>query len=567
MIVLGKNSSVYKCIVSVLPSHDAISHQDLSSLDICDKLILVLSHPKNKAGYKNYLKDLTELGKKNQLVLVSTSGLNGIQDSVRNKYFYLKSKREVEKLILQSNGKIIRCGAFFPPAAARGIWFITGKHDFVDIDYKNLKDISYLGRPLRFGSLNLIEKLSSWFLKKISFMPLFEIVFVCLHILMFWTPNRGYTLVSNQVFSTRCSVGAGLSSLASRRVGFKFHIIPKVKDAKDDISKPWSQSFNRNGFGSRWHGVGPAVVNRLEKSNSLYGIKIPLVAKGAFRLNILALFWRYFYLRVTTGAECDGYVEIRGMAADGFEDVLGCETAVLNAGVLESTSIISSIYSARFDGVLGYHVLSSVFPAQVKWKLTEKVSLLSHIKNALVLQSKQSKFLVIARPPMSAVHETDIIFGSNTERVTKVLRNFDLKTLIWILYSKFGIKLFDNSKAQLDLQISRSLKCRFDRGSAHYDMSSGEDYSNDLISTIKDNEHIELEDGFVWTRRDLNALHVHFNSLNLKLDELQELDDAALGKGKIYFGSAGQLLNLVSPIHTSYYLLQTRLYRIILAEV
>jgi len=560
MIVLGKNSSVYKIIKSVLPTHNAISHREVSSLDICDELILVLSHPKNKASYESHLKNLKELAQRNQLLLISTSGLNGIQNRVRNKYFYLKSKREVEKLVLRANGKVLRCGAFSPPESARGIWFVTNKNDFIDIDYSKLMSISYLGRPLRFGSLNLIEKLVAWILSKIFFIPKFEFIFIFFHILMFWTPNRGYTLLSNQVFSTRCSVGAGLSSLASRRLGYKFHIVPKNTDIKDDISKPWCQSFNRNGFGSRWHGVGPEDVKNLDSSINLLRIKIPLVPKGAFRLNILAKFWRYFYLKVISGVERSGFVEISGLDVDGFEDVLACENVVLNAGVVESLSILSNIHKISFDGVLGYHVLSSIFPARAKWNLIEGVSFFSHIKNALVLHSKQSSFLVIGRPPMSIAHETDIIFGSNYERISYLLRNFDKKIFKWLLYSKFGVKLFDNSCIQLDLQISRSLKCRFDRGSVHYDETdTSENYEKDLISSIKVSEFIELDGDFEWTRRELNALHAHFNSLDLTFEEF---GNKATVKGKIYLGSAGQLLNLISPVHTSHYLLEPRLYRI-----
>lgn len=543
MIVIGKNSIYYSGIKQYLRAHDAISHLD-EWKSLKGQLIILLSHPKNIDGFSDFISRVALLCANNKVVLVSTIGLNGVSKKIRDSYYYLKSKREVECEVLSQGGMVLRCG---PLQTKKSNGFFTSPNLFSSIS----ESFFEAGTIRSFGKFG--HQLYGWFdrinlqLLRFSNSHSLVLLFKVAHLLKAFSKNRGYTIFSSYICNLDVSVGFGLSSLSTRARGFKFHIYPITRtESTENPHNTFSQK--KHGFGNRWHGVvpkGPEMKNTID-------LEIPLIKDSLIKLRLFSIFSGSYKMTVKHYTERENLCDLHGLGDDGSMDIITVRSAVINAGAKQSLEILSSSQEMVVSGLIANHLWSSVVHVGIDGLGVKSWRINGHTKRAAILTNNEcsAQLLAIKRP--IGVHpdrETLIIASTFSQQLKLLLKFASLQFLNWAFYSRLGIGLVDNNNCQLDIQFEDASSFSLSGKEWSYDVGSNKLCSKDIFSILEHSKNVRLTNQTRVIDQFRNGFHVYFRNLNILRSKVLELEP-----GRVYLGPIGNLLEYSGVIHSSFLL-------------
>ena len=553
MIVLGKNSTTYNLIKRELPFHLSFSHKDIEKQNFQNERILILSFPPSRKEAQRYLNLIEFLSKDNIIIYVSTSGLNGIPLRLQKRYHYLSLKREAEKLVLRNNGIVLRCGRIVDKFDQNLSGFQTTVNKLCEA-FLNISNSSlyYIGQFNEITGRKLFVKIFDHLILKLSILPL---LFQLIHAAMMYTRNRGYTRYSDIMFQKDLSIGKGLSALSDLK-NLMENIAPPFSLQQENRKDFLNFSLKENGFGEKWHGVSPNNVKHYQNccDQDLY---IPLIPRGRLLFLFGNLFGHTHRLLVKQIVSSDHFVVVNGIGEDGHEEALAIRSCVLNAGILENLKIIAKSLETDISVKFGNHELASIYPISIKkaWKKS-KFTKWGHTKLAIVSKFKGNNYLAIPRPVLPFKYENAIIFSSTLSKIRFFVSNLRWDLIVWVLYSKLGIRLFSFDQCQLDIQHKVSQDYNI--------MQNGEYRESSKKNTLRRDELKELAshiDG-ISLQYDTNVLRSGMNGLHLHI-ERADIDLKLVTKplaGGWYLGSSGNLFDYSAAMHSSYRLLENKVY-------
>ena len=554
LVVIGKNSSVYRLIQDTLPTHKAYSFHQFQRVHVKNNIVLFLSFPKDKSGdlieYYNNLDLVCRTARK--VIYVSTFGLNGINSQLTSHYYYLREKRKSEVEVMKCDGVILRCGSFFQDINHRGLNFVTQQDMFSNIaEFYDRSGIYNFGAPKDYKKLTLFEQSLKLLLAKSALILKIPYLFKLFHLIGFFTPNKGYSLHCNNILQKTGSVGAGLSTINHTFLNDYLYIIPPISSRTDDVSLPLGSSKKVNGFGSRWHGVTP-----LNHDGEIGTIKVPLVPPGRWKLFFKTLFNQIIYMDVMSYREHHGFIELVGVCEDGYSNTLALKNSILNAGLINSLQIISQSSSQKITGSLGSQSLMSIWPIKVSQKLKFQKFIFSYRRTVFRVIKTHVKYLAITRPKLSSSQENTIINGRFADRLKTFVTKIDVDLIKWLLCSKFGFDVINTERCQVDFQVQHQRGFALENGKFTFELDN---HDNEYSCALKDFERFTLSSDLTRCviRKSINSLHPHLIESNLKLTVQK-----AIGPGEVLLGGCGNLINISTPDHTSWRVMPCDLHSI-----
>ena len=564
LLIIGKNSNVYGAIESYLPSHNAISHQDVYAENLSAySSVVLLSFPKTNDHIDNYL-DLLDFVIENSdnVIYISTFGLNGVNNVVREKYFYLRYKRLCEIKVLKSGGLVLRLGEFVIHEKQHSGFITTPKQLANAINVKVENKICNIGdfTPIK---LTLFKALIAKLLGIVN-RPGFSLLFIVIHIITFFSHFRGYTLFSNYVLSRKCSVGAGLSSLtAIQNTDISFIVTPPQPVAHDVVSttKTYSYSTKTSGFGSRWHGVSSLITEKITNGFSHASLSIPLVPPGRFLLAYNKIVMPKYTLLVQKYLEKDGFIELIGLDEGGNIESVCFSAAILNVGVYQTLKIISHSLVGDMKCNIHKQILCSAYPVRLGASVTalSKPGFFCHHKYGYHIKTPNFSSLLYFRPKYHRAIEKQLVYGtSSLGKVFAALSNVSMSLLEWVIYSKFGyLKHKDDYQLDIQLMVTKQVSVS--------DQKSLKSDIDDVVPLIRKTLYLANEAGIILNPTDavvnselLDALHL--TASDLEGIELIGVDEVK--QGAVMIGSVGRLLKRSDALHNSSELLKFALFEI-----
>jgi hypothetical protein len=550
MLVIGKNSLLYEKIRGRLDTHSSVSHTEVPL--VVNEDVLLLSFPRHESEFADYMKFLEDLsfkvGDKFKKIFVSTAGLNGIPAHLVRRYSYLHMKRKCELFLMQKGWVIVRMGSLADELNLSGDWLLADLSFFELRSKWGEEQIQYAVKLVR------CEKQPSWMARilnnlyaYVAFCPFLSWLALLIHALNFNEKNRGYTYLSNTVGTAKVSIGAGLSTTFSPAV-FLFHVVPPPLDVDEILNQPplISRSKKINGFGDRWHGVRrddtPSESVRVFGQNAeLIWLRNPPLVVSSFVLRLRNRFRRFVKLDVRKILPAD-----EGLLLVGDKDAVYVSRATLNAGAYETAAILTRSQFA----VPGFSVASqytvSFGPLDAK-SLLQAQQFMKKI--AWKLNTGNDEHLIMLRPPLPMLVLNAIVFGSFRRRIITFFKNFDVRLLKWLLYSKLSLRFFDPSEATLDVQylVCQTIK----HVSGKLEISKLTSDADQKVEKLLRNFQEEFGPDVCLQRGPFDALHV---TIPTPLSHLTSGLETAL-RERLSVGPVHRLFGLCTSEHTSHLLL------------
>lgn len=558
MLVIGVNSSAYRCIKESMPPHEAISHSDIGRVDITKYRVVVFLSWDHL--FRDEFQDLFSfvLQRAEHFVFISTSGLNGCPQHLRERYRYLSSKRHCEILTLKAGGLVLRCGAFglSSDPISPGSFYVS-QEDIANIPWETKATILAVGRSDR-----KVQKTSQLFTSGLfallSRHRLLTSLFVGTHAIgkLLGARNIGYTALSDRMALADASVGQGLSSLPwrqftrNRRPTVYFY--PPETFRRDIINEDYfnSRSYARNGFGARWHGVRP-----ITKRTGDTWLFVPFFNFYKYCIKFFCFTdWSQPLLVQYITKQKHG-VTCVGVSSDGHLEIQFVSSVTLNCGLYEANAILSRSLRTEMRCNFNFHMLHFFKSCVVKKLPNTELLIGGFLQSVSKIAAEGNRGIVSIKPEYPIDRARQIVFGTFATRLRSLLTVNPINSIQWILATRLGINIWNPAKSEVCVQWTSEVHGSFSAdGSYMREHSIGCGF---VESEVRD---LLLQDDNIVSVGPLNAevidaLHVHSSSCCF--EEYPTV--TSISDGGIYVGSVANLVGFSSVFHTSYRLLSPHL--------